>query len=97
MTYKKEKNDMRFESGTSSAVPCPGKRNVSSLAMILSNGGMVLVDCGEGTQHHIKVCTMTKCSRIDGFFLTHLHGDHCFGIFGLLYTMVNWMLKNVRN
>jgi len=73
--------------GTSSAVPIPGKRNMSSLAVILSSGGAILVDCGEGTQHHIRVCTALRASRIDALLLTHLHGDHCFGLFGLLNSM----------
>lgn len=80
--------DVRIEKilflGTSSAVPVPGKRNMSSLAVLLSTGSAILVDCGEGTQHHIRVSTILKASRISAILLTHLHGDHCFGIFGLL-------------
>jgi len=68
-------------------MPVPGKRNVSSMCITLDNGGILLVDCGEGTQHHLKVCTMAKSSKIDVIFLTHLHGDHCFGIFGLIFTL----------
>jgi len=68
-------------------MPVPGKRNNSSMAFTLNNGSIVLVDCGEGTQHQLKVCTMTKSSKIDAIFLTHLHGDHCYGIFGLLFSM----------
>jgi len=73
--------------GTSSAVPVPGKRNMSSLAVLLSSGAAVLVDCGEGTQHHIRVSSMLRASRIETILITHLHGDHCFGLFGLLHSM----------
>ncbi|CAK9117753.1 unnamed protein product [Durusdinium trenchii] len=72
--------------GTGSAVPVPGQRNMSSLAVMLNTGGIILVDCGEGTQHHIKVSTLLKLSRVEVILLTHLHGDHCFGLFGVLST-----------
>lgn len=72
--------------GTGSAVPVPGQRNMSSLAVMLDTGGIILVDCGEGTQHHIKVSTLLKLSRIEVILLTHLHGDHCYGLFGVLST-----------
>eukprot|EP00397_Hematodinium_sp_SG-2012_P009849 GEMP01009946.1.p1 GENE.GEMP01009946.1~~GEMP01009946.1.p1 ORF type:complete len:351 (-),score=70.65 GEMP01009946.1:1007-2059(-) len=81
--------------GTCSALPVPGKRNVSSMALTLTNGSIIMVDCGEGTQHHVKVCTLTKSSKIDAIFLTHLHGDHCFGIFGLLFSMQMEGRKNM--
>ncbi|CAJ1423241.1 unnamed protein product [Effrenium voratum] len=70
--------------GTGSAVPVPGQRNMSSVAIMLNTGAAILVDCGEGTQHQIKVSTMLKLSRVEAILLTHLHGDHCYGIFGLL-------------
>lgn len=72
--------------GTGSAVPVPGQRNMSSLAVLLSSGAAIMVDCGEGTQHHLRVSTMLRASRLEAILLTHLHGDHCFGIFGLLHT-----------
>lgn len=73
--------------GTGSAVPVPGQRNMSSLAVTSTTGASILVDCGEGTQHHLKVSTLVRSSRIEAILLTHLHGDHCYGIFGLLSTM----------
>ncbi|CAE8614672.1 unnamed protein product, partial [Polarella glacialis] len=58
----------------------------SSLAVILNTGAAILVDCGEGTQHHMRVSTLLRSGRIEVVLLTHLHGDHCYGIFGLLHT-----------
>lgn len=72
--------------GTGSAVPVPGQRNMSSLAVMLNTGAAIIVDCGEGTQHHIKVSKFLKLSRVEVILLTHLHGDHCYGLFGLLQT-----------
>jgi ribonuclease Z len=39
--------------GTGSAVPSPGYRNTSSIALKLHSSKVILVDCGEGTQHQI--------------------------------------------
>ncbi|KAF4702461.1 Zinc phosphodiesterase ELAC protein 1, partial [Perkinsus olseni] len=71
--------------GTSSGVPQPGKRNVSSLAITMRTGRSILVDCGEGTQHQLMLSKI-KLTKIDDIFITHLHGDHCYGIFGLLHS-----------
>ncbi|SNT11604.1 RNAse Z [Ekhidna lutea] len=45
-----------------------------------------LIDCGEGTQLLMKR-NKVKLSRIDHIFISHLHGDHYFGLIGLLSTM----------
>lgn len=45
-----------------------------------------LIDCGEGTQLLLKKYKV-KLSRIDHIFISHLHGDHYFGLIGLLSTM----------
>ncbi|ETO32255.1 zinc phosphodiesterase [Reticulomyxa filosa] len=45
-----------------------------------------MIDCGEGTQHQIK-CSQLKSSKLHSIFITHLHGDHCYGIFGLLHML----------
>ena len=61
-------------------------RNVSSLALNLPQRGEVwLFDCGEGTQHQI-IRSDISISRITRIFITHLHGDHLFGLMGLLAT-----------
>lgn len=70
--------------GTASAMPAHG-RHLSATAL-WRGGRLLLFDCGEGTQYRIKEADL-KRSRIDGLFITHLHGDHCFGLPGLLSTL----------
>ncbi|MEL6380929.1 MAG: ribonuclease Z [Cyanobacteria bacterium J06626_18] len=69
--------------GTSSGVPTRS-RNVSSVALRLPQRAEVwLFDCGEGTQHQF-LRSEFKASQIRRIFVTHMHGDHIFGLMGLL-------------
>lgn len=69
--------------GTSSGVPTRA-RNVSSIALRLPQRAEIwLFDCGEGTQHQFLRSDL-KVSQISRIFITHLHGDHIFGLTGLL-------------
>ena len=69
--------------GTSSGVPTRS-RNVSSIALRLPQRAEVwLFDCGEGTQHQF-LRSEVKISQLTRIFITHLHGDHIFGLMGLL-------------
>ncbi|MDF5726441.1 MAG: ribonuclease Z [Rhizonema sp. PD37] len=69
--------------GTSSGVPTRS-RNVSSVALRLpQRAEMWLFDCGEGTQHQILRSDL-KISQLCRIFITHMHGDHIFGLMGLL-------------
>jgi ribonuclease Z len=68
--------------GTSSGTPSK-TRNVSGLALRGPGGGWSLVDCGEGTQHRILNTTLSLLD-LRAIFITHLHGDHCYGLPGLL-------------
>ncbi len=71
--------------GTGAGVPTRA-RNVSSVALRLPQRAEVwLFDCGEATQHQLQR-TPLKLSQIRRIFITHLHGDHLFGLMGLLAT-----------
>lgn len=45
-----------------------------------------LIDCGEGTQNTIRQMGL-HTNRLYSVFISHLHGDHCFGLLGLLSTL----------
>ena len=70
--------------GTASAVPTE-ERHLSALA-IERRGRVLLFDCGEGTQYRLLHAGL-KRTRVDAVFVTHLHGDHCYGLPGLLSTL----------
>ncbi|WP_444997439.1 MBL fold metallo-hydrolase [Aliikangiella sp. IMCC44359] len=72
--------------GTSSGVPTKN-RNVSGLAIKMQkNKHWYLVDCGEATQHQI-LHTKLSIKYLEAIFITHVHGDHCYGLPGLLASM----------
>ncbi|EHF5323772.1 ribonuclease Z [Listeria monocytogenes] len=70
--------------GTGAGVPSRG-RNVTSIALLMLNerNAIWLFDCGEATQHQI-MRSQIKLSKLEKIFITHLHGDHIFGLPGLL-------------
>lgn len=70
--------------GTGAGMPSK-LRNTSSLVLNLSaeGRGYWLFDCGEATQHQI-LHTSLKPRKIEKIFITHLHGDHIFGLPGLI-------------
>ena len=71
--------------GTSSGLPTK-ERNVSGIALRFDQSSdWILFDCGEATQHQL-LYTQYSLPKLSHIFITHLHGDHCFGLFGLLAT-----------
>ena len=72
--------------GTSSGVPTRA-RNVSAVAVRLSQRSDIwLFDCGEGTQHQFLRSEL-RLSQLRRIFITHMHGDHTFGLPGLLASL----------
>ncbi|MEF2245290.1 MULTISPECIES: MBL fold metallo-hydrolase [unclassified Paenibacillus] len=70
--------------GTSAGMPIRG-RNVTSVAIRINqnSGSFWMFDCGEGTQQQM-LKTSLNLNRLMKLFITHLHGDHVYGIPGLL-------------
>ncbi len=64
----------------------PTKMNNPSGQIVEMHDKQFLIDCGEGTQNTIRK-TSQKISRLDHIFISHLHGDHCFGLIGLISTL----------
>jgi ribonuclease Z len=72
--------------GTSSGVPTRA-RNVSSVALRLpQRSELWLFDCGEATQHQFLRSDL-RVSQLSRIFITHMHGDHVFGLPGLLASL----------
>jgi ribonuclease Z len=69
--------------GTSSGAPTRD-RNVSGAALRRHQSRRwYLIDCGEATQHRLLV-TPLSINSLHAIFITHVHGDHCYGLPGLL-------------
>ncbi|WP_313892231.1 ribonuclease Z [Psychrobacillus sp.] len=70
--------------GTGAGMPSK-QRNTTATALKLldERGSFWLFDCGEATQHQILHTTL-KPRKLEKIFITHLHGDHIFGLPGLL-------------
>ncbi len=70
--------------GTSAATPTKS-RGLSSIA-IIRDGELLIFDAGEGTQHAIAVAKL-GLNRETKIFITHMHGDHCVGLLGIIQSM----------
>ncbi len=70
--------------GTASAHPAHG-RHLPAVAL-RREGHVLLFDCGEGTQLRLLDAGVNR-ARIDAVFITHFHGDHFYGLMGLLSTL----------
>ena len=70
--------------GCGSALPTL-KHNASS-QLIEMRGKCFMVDCGEGAQMQFRRSHI-HFSKLNAIFISHMHGDHCFGLMGLLSTL----------
>lgn len=70
--------------GSSSAMATP-QRDLSGQVVNI-NEKLILIDCSEGIQNRLRYYKI-RTSRINHIFISHLHGDHFFGLIGLLSTM----------
>ena len=69
--------------GSSSALPT--SQRYPSAHVLNAHERLFLIDCGEGTQMQLRKCRI-KFGKINNIFISHLHGDHVFGLYGLLST-----------
>jgi len=70
--------------GVSAAIPFGG-RHLSASALRLQND-LLLFDCGESTQFRLRAAGL-RTGPLRAIFITHLHGDHYYGLLGLLATL----------
>lgn len=71
-------------------------RSLPSYALRLPRA-VWLFDCGEGTQRQIASCRNVSLGSVERVFVTHLHGDHVFGLPGLLHSLTaNFVLPAVK-
>jgi len=71
--------------GTGSAIPT--KRRNHPAMFLKYKGEGILIDCGEGTQRQFRKAGINPC-KITKILITHWHGDHVFGLPGVLQTLV---------
>lgn len=71
--------------GTSSALPTSNRYPTAQVLHVL--GRFFLIDCGEGTQTQMRKYQI-NLFKINHIFISHLHGDHIFGLIGLISTMM---------
>ncbi len=70
--------------GCGSALPT--NRHFSTSQVVNLRDKLYMIDCGEGTQLQFRKAKL-KFSRLNHIFISHLHGDHCFGLLGLISTL----------
>lgn len=64
----------------------PTLRHHASSQILEVRGKVFMIDCGEGTQMQLRR-THIHFAKLNAIFISHLHGDHCFGLLGLLSTL----------
>ena len=70
--------------GCGSALPTT--RHFSSIQIVESRGKLYMIDCGEGAQLQLRRSGLSF-ERLGHVFISHIHGDHCFGLIGLISTL----------
>jgi glyoxylase-like metal-dependent hydrolase (beta-lactamase superfamily II) len=69
--------------GCGSALPT--LRHFPSMQVVECRGKLFMVDCGEGAQLQLRRSGLSF-SKLQAIFISHLHGDHCFGLIGMVST-----------
>lgn len=69
--------------GCSSATPTP--RHLPACQVLNVREKLFMIDCGEGAQLQLRRCGL-NFTRVTAIFLSHMHGDHVFGLPGLIST-----------
>lgn len=69
--------------GCGSALPTT--RHFATSQVVNLRDKLFMIDCGEGAQMQLRKSQL-KFSRLNHIFISHLHGDHCFGLMGLIST-----------
>ena len=69
--------------GCGSALPT--MRHSATSQVLNVREKLFMIDCGEGTQVQLRRSRL-KFSRLNHIFISHLHGDHCFGLIGMIST-----------
>ena len=69
--------------GCGSALPTT--RHFATSQVVNLRNKLFMIDCGEGAQMQLRKSRL-KFSRLNHIFISHLHGDHCFGLMGLIST-----------
>ena len=69
--------------GCGSALPT--LRHYASAQVVEVRDKVFLLDCAEGTQMQLRRCRV-RFTKLSHVFITHLHGDHCFGLIGMIST-----------
>lgn len=70
--------------GCGSALPTT--RHFPTSQVVNVRDKLFMIDCGEGAQLQFRKSRL-KFSRLNHIFISHLHGDHCFGLLGLISTL----------
>jgi ribonuclease Z len=71
--------------GSSSALPTENRFPTAHVLNVHER--FFLIDCGEGAQIQLKRFGNIKYSKFNDIFISHLHGDHIFGLFGLISSL----------